>query len=93
MFPWPAIRHACACSRLGGELLGPFDEDGPGGWWILDKPEIHFPDPTAPNAVDALVPDLAGWRCARMPEVPDLAAFTLAPDWICEVLSEATEGF
>jgi Uma2 family endonuclease len=93
VFPWPAIRHAFACSRLGGDLLAPFDEDGPGGWWLLDKPEVHFPDPTAPNAIDAVVPDLAGWRRDRMPEVPDVAAFTLAPDWICEVLSEATEDF
>lgn len=37
-----------------------------------------------------LVPDLAGWRRDRMPEVPDAAAFELAPDWIAEVLSPAT---
>lgn len=94
-FPWPAIRHALACSRLGGELLGRFDEGagGPGGWWLLDKPEIHFRDPTAPEAIDALVPDVAGWRRERVPEIPDVAAFTLAPDWICEVLSESTEDF
>jgi hypothetical protein len=39
---------------------------------------------------DILVPDLAGWRHERMPEVPDAAAFELAPDWICEVLSPST---
>ena len=27
-----------------------------------------------------LVPDLAGWRRDRMPELPDAAAFELAPD-------------
>ena len=27
-----------------------------------------------------------------MPELPDTAAITLAPDWICEVLSESTEA-
>jgi Uma2 family endonuclease len=37
-----------------------------------------------------LVPDLAGWRRERMPEVPDTAAFELAPDWVCEVLSPST---
>jgi Uma2 family endonuclease len=36
------------------------------------------------------VPDLAGWRRARMPELPDAAAFELAPDWVCEVLSVST---
>jgi len=93
VMPRPASRHARVSSRLGVKLGGPFelDEDGPGGWWILDEPELHFPDPTAPGAIDALVPDLAGWRRERMPTVPDVAAFTLAPDWICEVLSKSTE--
>jgi Uma2 family endonuclease len=39
---------------------------------------------------DVLVPDLAGWRRERLPAVPDAAFFTLAPDWICEVLSPGT---
>jgi len=90
--PRPASPHAFASSRLG-RRLGPFDDDpsGPGGWWILDEPELHFPDPTAPGEIDALVPDLAGWRRERMPKMLRVAAFTLAPDWICEVLSPSTE--
>jgi Uma2 family endonuclease len=36
------------------------------------------------------VPDLAGWRRARMPRLPDEAWFALAPDWVCEVLSPTT---
>ncbi len=93
VLPRPASRHARASSRLGVKLGGPFDlgEGGPGGFWILDEPELHFPDPTAPGEIDALVPDPAGFRRARMPRVPDVAAFTLAPDWICEVLSQSTE--
>ena len=92
VMPRPAARHAKASSRLTMKLGGPFDlgERGPGGWQILMEPELHFPDPTAPGAIDALVPDLAGWRRERMPEVPDVPAFTLAPDWICEVLSKST---
>jgi Uma2 family endonuclease len=58
---------------------------GPGGWVILDEPELHL-------GADVLVPDLAGWRRERMPELPRTAAFTLAPDWVCEVLSPATQG-
>jgi Uma2 family endonuclease len=83
--PRPASRHALASSALGGELA-PFQKDrgGPGGWWILDEPELHF-------GGDVLVPDLAGWRRERMPEFPDTAAFTLAPDWVCEVASPSTE--
>jgi len=75
--------------------MGPFDRGngGPGGWVILDEPELHFPDPTEPGEIDAVAPDLAGWRVARMPELPETAYFTLAPDWICEVLSPSTADF
>ena len=92
VMPRPASRHASASSALGGELYGPFERgrSGPGGWRILDEPELHFPDPTAPGEHDALVPDLAGWRRERMPELLNVAAFTLVPDWICEVLSKST---
>ena len=83
--PRPAARHALASSVLGGELIGPFHrgKGGPGGWIVLDEPELHLHG-------DILVPDLAGWRRERMPEVPDAAAFELAPDWVCEVLSAST---
>ncbi len=83
--PRPASRHARAASSLGGELYGPFDrgKGGPGGWILLDEPELHLHG-------DVLVPDLAGWRRERMPELPDAAAFELAPDWVCEVLSPST---
>ncbi|MDC0679382.1 Uma2 family endonuclease [Sorangium atrum] len=93
VFPRPAPRHASAESALQGELFGPFQRGrgGPGGWRILVEPELHFPDPDAPGEVDVLVPDLAGWRAERMPELPKTAYFALAPDWICEVLSASTE--
>ena len=85
LHPRPAPRHTRASSSLGARLGGPFDAgpDGPGGWWILDEPELHF-------AVDVLVPDLAGWRRERMPVFPELAWFELPPDWVCEVLSPST---
>ena len=83
--PRPAPRHARAYSMLGGKLVDPFDNgtNGPGGWWILDEPECHL-------GADILVPDLAGWRRARMPKLPETAWFELAPDWACEILSPAT---
>jgi Uma2 family endonuclease len=89
VMPRPAFRHANAESGLVGELRGPFQRGrgGPGGWWIVAEPELHFPDPTGKNPFDALVPDVAGWRLERMPVLPDTAAITLAPDWVCEVLS------
>lgn len=84
-FPRPAGPHAIATSALGEELGPPFKRGrgGPGGWMILDEPELHL-------GADVLVPDLAGWRRERMPELPDVAAFELAPDWVCEVLSPGT---
>lgn len=92
--PRPAPRHAWASSVLGVKIGGPFGlgEGGPGGWRILDEPELHFPDPAAPGEEDVIVPDLAGWRIERMPELPEEAYFTLAPDWVCEVLSASTEA-
>ena len=82
---------ALARPNLGALISMPFKfgRGGPGGWVILDEPEIHLgPGP------DKLVPDLAGWRRERLPhavggeEAP--AHYDLAPDWTCEVLSERT---
>lgn len=86
--PRPAIRHAQAASALGVELGSPFarGRGGPGGWVLLFEPELHV-------AGQVLVPDLAGWRRARLPQLPDGAFFELAPDWVCEVLSPATAAF
>src|SRR5258706_14438944 len=74
--PRPAARHALVSSGLGAEIFGPFHRGrgGPGGWIILDEPELRLHG-------DVLVPDLAGWRRERVPQLPDVAAFALAPDW------------
>ncbi len=84
--PRPANPHALASSAVGFELGAPYQygRGGPGGWWILDEPELHPGD-------DVLVPDLAGWRRGRPPEKPSGAFFTLAPDWVCEIVSPGTE--
>jgi Uma2 family endonuclease len=83
--PRPAPRHANAASVLGALLLPPYQHQrgGPGGWRILDEPELHL-------GREVLVPDLAGWRRSRLPRLPREPAFTLAPDWVCEVLSPST---
>ena len=39
------------------------------------------------------MPDIAGWRRERMTEPADRAWFEVAPDWICEVLSDRTEKY
>ena len=83
--PRPAPKHANASSMLGAKIANPFQlgGGGPGGWWILDEPELHLND-------DIMVPDLAGWRREHMPELPETAWFELAPDWVCEILSPST---
>ncbi len=83
--PRPASPHAVASSALGEELGPPFKRGrgGPGGWIILDEPELHL-------GADILVPDLAGWKRERMSTVAKAAYFTLSPDWVCEVLSPGT---
>jgi Uma2 family endonuclease len=83
--PRPAPKHAIAYSAIGFELGGPFarGRGGPGGWWILDEPELHLER-------DILVPDIAGWRRERMPAPPATAGFELPPDWVCEILSPST---
>ncbi len=83
--PRPAPRHSIAGSSLGVFIGAPYHHGrgGPGGWWIVDEPELHF-------GKDVLVPDVAGWRRQRMPSIPETADFTVPPDWVCEVLSPST---
>ena len=84
--PRPGPPHATVSSQIGMVLGPPFHRGigGPGGWRILDEPELHLGE-------HVVVPDLAGWRRERMPALPGRAFFTLVPDWVCEVLSPATE--
>jgi Uma2 family endonuclease len=87
LMPRPRPRHARTASRLGMGLarFDGADDQGPGGWVILFEPELHL-------GQEIVVPDLAGWRRERMPELPiEPAYFELAPDWVAEVLSPRTE--
>ena len=87
--PRPALPHARASSRLSGKL-DQFDDDSGdlGGWWIVFEPELHFGEDI--RVPDILVPDIAGWRVETMPTHPGGAYVTVAPDWVCEVLSPST---
>ena len=86
LHPRPALPHAAAATALGEELGPPFKrgKGGPGGWLILDEPELHL-------AGDVLVPDLAGWRRTTLDHVGDQPYVETRPDWVCEVLSPSTE--
>jgi Uma2 family endonuclease len=83
--PRPGLPHQRASGALLAELEGPFDRGrgGPGGWVIVVEPQLKL-------SGNGFVPDLAGWRRERMPELPAVVAVELAPDWICEVRSPST---
>jgi Uma2 family endonuclease len=85
VMPRPAVPHTKVHTSLIGELYGPFQvgNGGPGGWWLATEPELHLGN-------DVLVPDIGGWRLERRPEDTETPYFTLAPDWVCEVLSPST---
>jgi Uma2 family endonuclease len=85
--PRPALPHVHTASALGGILLTSFGERGygVGGWRIYDEPELHLRS-------DVLVPDIAGWKRERLPRLSAEAYVTIAPDWVCEILSPSTEG-
>jgi Uma2 family endonuclease len=87
--PRPSVRHGIAASSLTADLNTPFQKGrgGPGGWWIIAEPEIHF-------ALDeeVAVPDIAAWRRERMPMPPQGHKVRVIPDWVCEILSPPTES-
>lgn len=86
--PRPALRHSRVLTTLSADIHDAFDRGrrGPGGWIILDEPEVHL-------VGDVLVPDIAGWRRERLLLPIDGPAMTIAPDWLCEILSPSTERF
>jgi Uma2 family endonuclease len=87
--PRSGSEHSHATSKLGRKVGVPFDDGigGPGGWWILDEPELHLQG-------DILVPDLAGWKLDMYPDIKKKQSYhTIVPNWVCEVLSPSTAGF
>ncbi|MGB5832441.1 MAG: Uma2 family endonuclease [Thiohalocapsa sp.] len=85
--PRPAGLHALTESNLQIEIGAPFGKGrgGPGGWWIIVEPELHFD-----RDQEVAVPDLAGWRRERMPQIPEGHRFEVVPDRVCEILSSST---
>jgi Uma2 family endonuclease len=84
--PRPSGPHGRASVVLD-RVIGRYydDGEGPGGWWLFVEPEVHFIRDT-----EVAVPDLAGWRRARMPRIPEDHRFEVTPDWVCEILSPST---
>lgn len=84
--PRPSRKHTYASSILGGRVLPAYhfgERGGPGGWVIIIEPEIGLGE-------DILVPDLAGWRRERFPVSEESNYISVAPNWVCEILSPST---
>lgn len=88
-FPRPRPPHAHVESAMVADLHNPYHRGrgGPGGWFILVEPGIQLP------AAREFSPDLAGWRRERLPVLPKDKPIDLAPDWICEILSNRTRSY
>jgi Uma2 family endonuclease len=87
--PRPSFPHGVASTMLVDGIAGPFHRGrgGPGGWWIVAEPEVHFVRDT-----EVAVPDLGGWRRERMPTPPQGHRVEVVPDWVCEILSPSTQS-
>ncbi len=83
--PRPSPRHGRTASDLTIEIGSAyrFGRGGPGGWWILGEVEVRLDE-------SILVPDIAGWRRERLPDLPETNWIEVRPDWVCEVLSPGT---
>jgi len=80
----PGKRHRRSAGRCLDALSGVNANLRGTGWWIEVEAEIRL-------LGDRLaVPDLSGWRVARVPELPDENPITVLPDWCCEILSPST---
>ena len=85
--PRPAGPHPVSCTSLASEIHSPYQKGrgGPGGWWLVVEPEVHFV-----RDMEVVVPDIAGLRRERMPRIPEDQRFEVVPDWVCEILSPST---
>ena len=79
-----ALAKTCLVASLGHTFC--FGRYGPGGWRIMHEPELHLGD-------DILVPDVAGWHRERLPSIPETWDGVIAPDWVCETMSDSTREF
>ncbi|MBI2389268.1 MAG: Uma2 family endonuclease [Deltaproteobacteria bacterium] len=88
--PAPLPEHGRVQRTLSRHVGGPFDDDdgrgGPGGWWILVEVDVQL------DVHDVVRPDVAGWKRERLPSPWGKRPITVAPDWICEVLSPTNEA-
>jgi len=83
--PRPARKHGYTSTTLVEEIGPPYHRGrgGPGGWIFIVEPEIMLGE-------DIFVPDIAGWKAERFIREEEQNPVSVAPDWVCEVLSRST---
>ena len=76
LHPRPTFRPSHAGPSLGDEINSPFHKGRgrPGGWSILDEPELHL-------GPDVLVAALKDAEEVRVPPFDAIAAFPLSALW------------
>jgi Uma2 family endonuclease len=81
----PDWGHSTAQGLVLTELTSAYGRkgsSGPGGWWILPELDISL------GRYDWVRPDVCGYRRDKHPVIPKTRPVPLAPDWVCEVVSE-----
>ncbi|MBF0474900.1 MAG: Uma2 family endonuclease [Deltaproteobacteria bacterium] len=84
--PRPSKKHAYASSVLDKTIGTPYQiggRGGPGGWIFLMDQEIKLDE-------NIVVPALAAWRRERFPVLEETNWISVAPNWVCEILSPST---
>jgi Uma2 family endonuclease len=77
----PGKRHRWV-ARVSLPSFNAFDVRlGGEGWWIEVEAEIKLPGGRL------AVPDLAGWRVERVPDLPEESPIPIVPDFCAEILS------
>jgi len=86
--PRPAPRHAGTYTRLIGALdaADPDDVRLETGWHVLAEPEIRL----FPGTDQIAVPDIAAWRRAEVPTIPNTVPLDVVAAWVCEIASPST---
>jgi Uma2 family endonuclease len=82
-----SFEHSVAHYGVGAVLGGFFGRSRPGhigGWWLGASVEVEL------ETHEVYLPDFAGWRIDRVPELPGGKPVRIKPDWVCEVLSPST---
>jgi Uma2 family endonuclease len=82
--PMARFEHGLAQSGLIEEIAPLKRQAGPRGWWIVPEVSVRYNEHQCPSH------DLAGWRPERLPSRPR-GVMTLAPNWVCEILSPGHE--